>query len=123
MPDVTGVASSTAGKAGGFIDRIVDLFNSTQIPRQVAEVDAGGLFTNPIFMVPFVAFLGWEIYKQKFKDLIVIALLFGVWYLSGTEYMATLIIGDELQIGKVLPVMFGGAAVLGIIIYMYFGRS
>jgi hypothetical protein len=34
-----------------------------------------------------------------------------------------LIVNGELQIGKVLPVMFGGAAALGIIIYMYFGRS
>jgi len=123
MPDITGVASNTAQKAGGFIDKVFNLVNSTQIPRQIGEVDAGGLFTNPIFMIPFVAFLGWEVYKQQFKEIAVMALLIGVWYLSGTHYMQTLIVGGELQIGKILPVMFGGAAVLGIIIYMYFGRS
>jgi hypothetical protein len=70
-----------------------------------------------------VALVGWWIYKQKFKDIIVVLLFVGVWYVSGTEYMATLIVGGELQIGKILPVMFGGAALLGIVVYMYFGRS
>ncbi len=37
--------------------------------------------------------------------------------------MNTLIVGDELQLAKVLPVVFGGAALLGLVIYMYFGRS
>ncbi len=123
MSDVAGVVSNTAEKAGGFLGRISELISSTQIPRQISEVDAGGLFSNPIFLVPFVAFIGWELYKKQFKEIVVIALLVGVWYLSGTHYMQTLIVNGELQIGKILPVMFGGAAVLGIIIYMYFGRS
>jgi hypothetical protein len=37
--------------------------------------------------------------------------------------MKTLVVGEELQIKKVLPVMFGGAAILGVIIYLLFGRS
>jgi hypothetical protein len=123
MADVAGVISDTAGKASGFLSRIGDLVSSTQIPRQISEVDIGGLFSNPMFIVPFAAFIGWELYKKKFKEIIVIALFIGVWYLSGTHYMQTLIVNGELQIGKILPVMFGGAAVLGIIIYMYFGRS
>lgn len=123
MPDVAEVASSTAEKAGGFIGKIGDLISSTEVPKQIAEVDAGALFTNPIFMVPFVAFIGWEIYKQQFKEIVIILLFVGIWYLSGTHYMQTLIVNGELQIGKILPVMFGGAAVLGVIIYMYFGRS
>lgn len=123
MPDVAGTAGSAADKAGGFFSKIVDLMASTNIPQQLEDVDAGGLFTNPWFLVPFVAFMGWNIYKQSFKEIILVLIIIGVWYVSGTQYMQTLIINGELQIGKILPVMFGGAAVLGFVIYMYFGRS
>jgi hypothetical protein len=122
MPDVGAAAGSAADKAGGFFGNIVEFVKSTNLPKQIDEVDTA-LFTNPWFFVPFVALVGWWIYKQKFKDIIVVLLFVGVWYVSGTEYMATLIVGGELQIGKILPVMFGGAALLGIVVYMYFGRS
>jgi hypothetical protein len=123
MPDATGAAGEVAGKASGFFGKIVDLIASTHIPQQIEDVDAGGLFTNPWFLVPFLSIIGWNIYKQAFKEIILILLVIGAWYLSGTHYMQTLIVDGELQIGKILPVMFGGAAVLGIVIYMYFGRS
>jgi len=122
MPDVEAAAGNAADKAGGIFATIVDLVKSTNIPKQIDEVDLA-LFTNPWFMVPFVALMGWWLYKQSFKDIIVVLIFIGVWYISGTQYMHTLIVGGELQIGKILPVMFGGAAILGIIIYMYFGRS
>lgn len=117
-----GVASGAAEKAGGIFDKIGDIVNATHIPQQVKDVDLG-LFTNPWFMVPLVAFIGWQIYRQAFKDIIIVAIILGLWWVSGTDYMQTLIVDGELQIGKVLPVMFGGAAVLGFVIYMYFGRS
>ena len=123
MPDVAGVAGSAADKAGGIFGKIVELIASTNIPQQIEKVDFGGLFTNPWFLVPFLSLIGWNIYKQAFKEIILIFIIIGVWYISGTQYMHTLIVGGELQIGKILPVMFGGAAVLGIVIYMYFGRS
>jgi hypothetical protein len=122
MPDVGAAAGSAADKAEGFFDRIVDIVKSTNIPKQIDDVDLA-LFTNPWFMVPFVALISWWAYKQQFKDIIVVLLFIGIWYVSGTQYMQTLIINGEQQIGKILPVMFGGAAVLGVIIYMYFGRS
>lgn len=123
MPDVgTVAAGNAAAEAGGFFDKIVEIVKSTNIPQQIHEVDLA-LFTNPWFIVPFVALIGWWIYKQQFKDIVVVLLFIGVWYVSGTQYMQTLIVGGELQIGKILPVMFGGAAVLGLVIYMYFGRS
>jgi hypothetical protein len=34
-----------------------------------------------------------------------------------------LVVGDELKMNKVLPVLFGGAAVLGLLIYLLLGRS
>jgi hypothetical protein len=63
------------------------------------------------------------LYKQEFREIVVIIIGFFCWHISGTEYMATLIVDDELQLGKVLPVVFGSACILGVVIYMYFGRS
>ncbi|MBE9519760.1 MAG: hypothetical protein IME97_01425 [Proteobacteria bacterium] len=106
-----------------FLTKIVDFINSTQVLDQFREVDAVGLFTNPWFLVPFIGMLGYMLYKQDFKEIIVIFIGLLLWHISGTEYMATLIIGDEIQLGKVLPVVFGAACLLGVVIYMYFGRS
>jgi hypothetical protein len=106
-----------------FFTKIVDFIHYTQVGTQFQEVDAVGLFTNPWFLVPFICLIGYLLYKQDFKEIILIIIGFICWHISGTEYMHTLIIGDELQIGKVLPVVFGAAILLGIIIYMYFGRS
>jgi len=106
-----------------FFGKILAWIDSTHIQEQVANVDYVGLFTNPWFLVPFIAAVLYLLYKQSFKDLIIIIIFIGVWWVSGTEYMHTLVVGDELQISKILPVLFGGAAILGFIIYMFFGRS
>ena len=106
-----------------FISKIVEFINSTQVLQQFRDVDAGGLFTNPWFLVPLICLVGYLLYKQSFKEIILLIIGFGCWHISGTEYMNTLIIGDEIQLAKVLPVVFGAAVILGIIIYMYFGRS
>ena len=106
-----------------FFDNIVSFIDSTNLIDQVRDVDYVGLFTNPWFLVPFVAFVGYLLYKQKWRDLVFVAIFFGVWYASGTDYMQTLVEGDRLDISKVLPVLFGGAVVLGIVIYLLFGRS
>jgi hypothetical protein len=106
-----------------FFGKILAWIESTHIQEQVANVDYVGLFTNPWFLVPFIAAVLYLLYKQSFKDLIIIIIFIGVWWVSGTEYMHTLVVGDELQISKILPVLFGGAAILGFVIYMFFGRS
>jgi hypothetical protein len=106
-----------------FFTNISDFIQSTQVLQQFKEVDAVGLFTNPWFLVPFICLIGYMLYKQDFKEIIVIIIGFGCWHISGTEYMKTLIVNDEIQLAKVLPVVFGAACILGIIIYMYFGRS
>ena len=123
MPDAAAIAGDATEKAGSFFGKIVDIVKSTNIPQQVNDVDFAGLFTNPWFMVPFVGMIGWMVYKAAFRDIVIIFLIIGVWYVSGTPYMQTLIVNGELQIGKILPVLFGGATVLGIIIYLLFGRS
>ncbi len=102
---------------------ISNWFDSTHLHEQVVEVDFVGLFTNPWFMVPFVGLVLYMLYKQSFKDLILIAIMIGVWWVSGTEYMDSLIVDNELQMDKILPVVFGGAATLGLVIYILFGRS
>ena len=122
MPDVETAAGKAAEKADSIFTKIADIANSPHIPQQVEDVDLG-LFTNPWFIVPFVALIGWWIFKKNFRDITMIAIFIGIWYLSGTEYMQTLIVDGELQIGKILPIMFGGAAVLGFVIYMFFGRN
>ncbi len=106
-----------------FFGKILAWIESTHLQEQVAKVDYVGLFTNPWFLVPFIAAVIYLLYKQSFKDLIIIVIFIGVWWVSGTEYMHTLVVGEVLQINKILPVLFGGAGIVGFIIYMFFGRS
>ncbi|WP_028583487.1 hypothetical protein [Desulfogranum mediterraneum] len=117
------VVDSFTGKVDGIMDKVGVLLEKTQLPEQIAATDIGALATNPWFLVPFISLVGYMLYKQAFRDLTIMALLLGVWYASGTPYMQSLVVGDELQMDKVLPVLFGGATVLGIIIYLLFGRS
>ncbi len=108
---------------GDFLNGILAWIESTHIPQQIKDVDYVGLFTNPWFMVPFVALVLYLLYKQAIRDLIIIFLFVAVWWVSGLDYMQNMVVGGELQMNKVLPVLFGGATVLGIIIYLLFGRS
>ena len=106
-----------------FFGKIMSFVESTKLIDQIAEVDYVGLSTNPWFLVPFIALVLYLIWKQRWRDMIFIAIFIGVWWASGTDYMKTLVVGEELQVNKVLPVLFGGAAILGIVIYLLFGRS
>ena len=108
---------------GNFFAKIIDWTESTQVRQQVADVDVVGLFSNPWFLVPFVSYMLYCLYKQAWKDIILVSSFTAVWWVSGTQYMNTLIVGNTLQIGKILPVLFGGAALLGFLIYLFFGRS
>ncbi len=107
----------------GILQLPAQWIRQTGIPEQLDTVDAAGLFTNPWFIIPFALLMGYFIYKQAFRDIIIFSLLLGIWYASGTEYMQTLIVDGELQLDKVLPVMVGGAATLALIIYLLFGRN
>lgn len=107
----------------GIFAAISDFYDSTQLHEQVVGVDYMGLLSNPWFMVPFVSLILYLLYKQSFKDIIIIAILGFVWWASGTDYMGSLVVDDELQMDKILPVVFGGAAALGLVIYILFGRS
>ena len=123
MADVGAVANNTGQFFVNLKDGFVDAVNKTNIPEQIDTVDLNGLFTNPWFLVPFITLVCYQLYKQAFRDLIIEVLILACWYATGTPYMQSLIVGGELQINKVLPVLFGGAAVMGFIIYLIFGRS
>ncbi|RWX49206.1 hypothetical protein VU01_10278 [Candidatus Electrothrix marina] len=117
-------AEAVAGNtSGGFFAKIGAWLQSTHVPEQVKDVDIVALFTNPWFIVPFVALIGYLIWKQSFNELIIIVIFIVIWWLSGTEYMQTLVVDGELQLKKVLPVLVGASAVLGFIVYLFFGRS
>ncbi len=105
------------------MDKVVEWFQSTNLPQQIDQADFGGLFSNPWFLVPFIGLLAYLLYKQNFKEIVLIAIGMIIWYAANTEYMQTMIVDGELQLDKVLPVTFGGAVLMGLIIYMYFGRS
>jgi ascorbate-specific PTS system EIIC-type component UlaA len=101
----------------------MDFAVSTQIPEQIQAVDSVGLFTNPWFLVPLIILIGYLLFKQEFKDLVLIAIFIGAWVFSGSDYLASTSVDGELQLEKVLPIVFGGAVIMGIVVYMYFGRS
>ena len=109
--------------ADGFFTNIVTWLQSTNVPTQIKDVDFVGLFTNPWFMVPFVALVGYLIWKQSFNELIIVGIFIALWWVSGTEYMQTLVVDGQVQIKKILPVLAGASAILGFIIYLFFGRS
>ncbi len=106
-----------------FFDSVLAWIESTHIQQQIKDVDYAGLFTNPWFLVPFVVLVVYLLYKQAFRDLIIVLIFVAVWWITGTDYMHTLTVGGILQMNKVLPVVFGGTAVLALVIYMLFGRS
>ena len=106
-----------------FLQKIFDFIQQTHVLEQIRDVDAAGLFTNPWFMVPFVGLIGYLVYKRSFRDIAILAIFIGIWWFSGTEYMQSLTMKGEIQIGKILPVLAGGAVALGVVIYPLFGRS
>ena len=96
--------------------------DSTHLFEQIKDVDAVGLFTNPWFLVPFIVLIGYMIFKQAWRDMALIAIFTGVWWVSGTPYMQNLVVGDQLSVEKVLPVVFGGAITLGVVIYLLISK-
>ncbi len=106
-----------------FFTNLKEWFVATHLQEQVQDVDLVGLFTNPWFIIPFGLMLCYMLFRQKWKDLIIITIFVAVWWVSGTDYMNSLLVNGEIQMDKILPVIFGGATVLGFVIYLLFGRS
>lgn len=96
--------------------------DGTNLPQQIKAVDPA-IFTNPWFLIPVIGLVGWWCYKQQWTNIIILVLLIFDWYMTGTQYMKTLVVGDQLQYNKVLPVLGVAAAQLGLVIYLLFGRG
>lgn len=106
-----------------FLGKIVDFMNSTNVPQQFREVDARGLFTNSWFLVPFIAFICYNLYKQAVNTLVMTGLGFGLWLFSGSSYMEGMVVDGILQLNKVLPVAGVFIGAIAIAIYFLFMRS
>jgi hypothetical protein len=103
--------------------KLANWFESTHIDEQLRDVDYVGLFTNPWFIVPFVIAVAYMIYKQRWTRILITGIGIGVWYFTGTNYAQSLLVNGEIDIQKILPVAFGGAVILGFVIYLLFARS
>ena len=106
-----------------FFSSIIEWFNNTQLTEQIKDVDAKGLFQNAYFLVPFISLIIYYLYKQAINNLIIMFLCLGVWYLSGSEYVATAVIDGELQMAKILPLAGAGIAIVAVLIYLLFIRN
>ena len=106
-----------------YLGQIVDFLNSTNVPQQFSEVNAKGLFTNTWFLVPFIAFICYNLYKQAINTLVMTGLGFGLWLFSGSSYMDGMVVNGVLQLGKLLPVagVFIGTIAVGV--YFLFMRD
>lgn len=106
-----------------FFKPVLDFIIETKVPEQIDTIDYKGLFTNGWFLVPFIAMLAWNIYKQAFNSLIIIVLFTGSWAFFGTPYMKEILGQDEIPLEAVLPLVTGACTILGFIIYRIFFKS
>ena len=103
-----------------FFKPVLDFIIDTKVPEQIQNIDSGALFTNGWFLVPFLAMLGWNVYKKAVNELIIILLVTGAWAFCGTPYMQDVLGREEIALDAVLPLVFGACTILGIIIYLVF---
>ena len=106
-----------------FWQSLLDFWQNTNIPQQLADVDVKGLFTNPWVLLPLIAQVGWWMYKKAINNIVILGLAIGIWIFTGTPYAQGLVVNGELQAGKILPVAGVGIGVVMIIIYLIFIRG
>ena len=95
----------------------------TQVLTQIRNVDVKGLFQNSYFLVPFIAVIIYNLYKQAVNNLVIIAVCLGLWYLSGTDYVRGAVVDGEIQISKILPLAGVGVGGVATVVYLLFIRS
>ena len=108
---------------GNFISALKEYWFASNIPTQLAAVDFVGLFTNPCFIIPFVALMGWWAYKQEVNSIVVTCLVIGLWYFTGTPYASGLTVDGQLQLGKIIPVAGVGLGAVFVVVYLIFLRD
>ncbi|MFU8818880.1 MAG: hypothetical protein ACNA74_04045 [Desulfurivibrio sp.] len=106
-----------------FLTSIMDFIAGTGVGEQIRAVDFKGLFTNPWFMVPFIGFIGYNLYKQAVKILVITLLVVGLWLFTGSPMMDGLFIDGHLQLNKVLPVAGVGLVAVAVAVYFLIMRD
>lgn len=106
-----------------FFKKVVEYIRGTGIPQQMNDVDYNSLFRNAWFMVPFVTLIVYLIYKKEFTIIALIGIAIAIWLFCGTTYMSNLIVGGEIQVEKILPIVFGGAIALAAIVYLIINKD
>lgn len=106
-----------------FLVGISEWVKQTQVLEQIRGVDVKGLFHNPYFLAPFICLIIYNLYRQTFNNLIIIAVCLGLWYFSGTEMVRGAVVDGVIQIGKILPIAGVGIGGIGILVYLLFIRQ
>jgi hypothetical protein len=106
-----------------FLISFFDMISNSLLIEQIRDVDVKGVFTNPWFLVPFIGLVGWWCYKQAVNNLVLLLLVIGLWWFSGTPYAQDLVVDGEIQAGKILPVAGVSVAAILVVIYLFFIRS
>lgn len=106
-----------------FLIRAIEWVHQTQVLEQIKAVDVSGIFHNPYFLAPFICLIIYNLYRQTFTNLIIIAIGMGLWYFSGTDYVRGAVVEGQIQIGKILPLAGVGIAGIGVLVYLIFIRQ
>lgn len=106
-----------------FLTRASEWIHQTQVLEQIQTVDVSSLFHNPYFLTPFIGIIIYNLYRQTFTNLIIIALGLGLWYFSGTDYVRGAVVDGQVQIGKIIPLAGVGIGSIGVLVYLLFIRQ
>ena len=106
-----------------FLIRAGEWIHQTQVLEQIKAVDGSGLFHNPYFLAPFICLIIYNLYRQTFTNLVIIAVGLGLWYFSGTDYVRGAVVDGEIQIGKILPLAGVGIGGIAVLVYLLFIRQ
>jgi len=106
-----------------FFKPVLDFIVSTKVPEQIETIDYKGLFSNGWFLIPYLAMIGWNVYKKAINALIIIVLLTGAWAFCGTPYMQDVLGREEIALEAVLPLVAGACTILAIIVYIVFFKD
>ncbi|MDD5758605.1 MAG: hypothetical protein PHI06_05940 [Desulfobulbaceae bacterium] len=106
-----------------FLNRAIEWIHQTQVLEQIQAVDVSGLFHNPYFLAPFICVIIYNLYRQTFTNLIIIAIGLGLWYFSGTDYVRGAVIDGQVQISKIIPLAGVGIGSIGVLVYLLFIRQ
>lgn len=102
---------------------VMDFIVATGVPEQIEKVKYHELFTNSWFLVPYMGWIVWCLFRRQLNTVIIILLCTGSWAFFGTPYMQGILNQDEIQLETVLPVVGGACLVMAIIIYLIFFKS